>query len=40
MGILKRGVQDLLKNNPHVEKHYPASQLEGGSGATIVELKD
>jgi DNA mismatch repair protein MutS2 len=40
MGILKRAVQDLLKNNPHVEKFYPASQYEGGAGATIAELKD
>jgi DNA mismatch repair protein MutS2 len=40
MGILKRAVQDLLKQNPHVEKFYPASQYEGGSGATIVELKE
>ncbi len=40
MGILKRAVQDLLKKNPHVEKFYPASQFEGGTGATIVELKD
>jgi dsDNA-specific endonuclease/ATPase MutS2 len=30
----------LLKKNPHVEKHYPASQFEGGAGATIVELKE
>ena len=40
MGILKRAVQDMLRNNPHVEKFYPASQHEGGSGATIVELKE
>lgn len=40
MGILKRAVNDFLKSNPHVEKYYPASQFEGGSGATIVELKD
>jgi DNA mismatch repair protein MutS2 len=40
MGILKRAVQELLKKNPHVEKHYPASQFEGGAGATIVELKE
>ena len=33
-------VADLLKNNPHVAKFYPASQYEGGSGATIVELKE
>jgi DNA mismatch repair protein MutS2 len=39
MGILKRAIADLLKQNPHVEKFYVASQDEGGSGATIVELK-
>lgn len=40
MGVLKRAVHDLLKTNPHVEKYYPASQYEGGAGATIAELKD
>ncbi|HTA47145.1 MAG TPA: endonuclease MutS2 [Bryobacteraceae bacterium] len=40
MGILKRAIQDVLKQNPHVEKFYPASQSEGGTGATIAELKD
>jgi len=40
MGVLKRAMQDLLKHNPHVEKFYPASQFEGGNGATIVELKE
>jgi DNA mismatch repair protein MutS2 len=40
MGILKRAVQDVLKKSPHVEKYYPASQFEGGSGATIAELKE
>jgi DNA mismatch repair protein MutS2 len=40
MGVLKRAVQELLKKNPHVEKFYPASQHEGGAGATIAELKD
>ena len=39
MGILKKAIADLLKQNPHVEKFYVASQEEGGSGATIVELK-
>jgi DNA mismatch repair protein MutS2 len=39
MGILKRAIADLLKLNPHVEKFYVASQEEGGSAATIVELK-
>jgi DNA mismatch repair protein MutS2 len=40
MGILKRAIQDLLKQSPHVEKYYPASQAEGGAGATIAELKE
>lgn len=39
MGILKKAVADLLKQNPHVEKFYVAPPEEGGSGATIVELK-
>jgi DNA mismatch repair protein MutS2 len=39
MGILKKAIADLLKENPHVEKFYAASQDEGGTGATIVELK-
>ena len=39
MGILKKAIADLLKHNPHVEKFYIASQEEGGSAATIVELK-
>jgi len=40
MGILRRAVQEVLKQSPHVEKYYPASQYEGGAGATIVELKE
>ena len=40
MGILKRAVHESLKKNAHVEKFYPASQFEGGAGATIAELKD
>ena len=40
MGILKRAIQDFLKQSPHVEKFYAASPHEGGTGATIVELKD
>lgn len=39
MGILKKAISGLLEKNPHVEKFYPATQLEGGGGATIVELK-
>lgn len=39
MGVLKRAVAELLASNPHVGKYYPATQGEGGTGATIVELK-
>jgi DNA mismatch repair protein MutS2 len=39
MGILKRAIGELLKKNPLVEKFYPGSPGEGGTGATIVELK-
>ena len=39
MGVLKRAVADLLAHNPHVEKFYPGSPAEGGTGATIAELK-
>ncbi|HEX7360490.1 MAG TPA: Smr/MutS family protein [Bryobacteraceae bacterium] len=40
MGILKRAVSEYLANNPHVGRFYPAEAAEGGSGATIVELRD
>lgn len=39
MGILKRAVSELLSENPHVGRFYPATPAEGGSGATIVELR-
>src|SRR5579863_4124631 len=39
MGILKRAIADLLARHPHVEKFYVAPPEEGGSGATIGELK-
>jgi DNA mismatch repair protein MutS2 len=39
MGILRKAIADLLKQNPHVEKFYAAPPEEGGTGATIVELK-
>ncbi len=39
MGVLKRAVAELLARNPHVEKFYPATPAEGGTGATIAELK-
>jgi DNA mismatch repair protein MutS2 len=40
MGILKKAVADLLGANPHVSRFYPATQAEGGAGATIVELRE
>ena len=40
MGVLKKTVSDILSRNPHVEKYYPATQAEGGAGATIAELKN
>ena len=39
MGILRKVIAELLTTNPHVEKFYPASPSEGGTGATVVELK-
>ena len=39
MGILRKVIAELLATNPHVGKFYPASQGEGGTGATVVELK-
>ncbi len=40
MGVLKKTVAEQLKNNPNVAKFYPASPAEGGTGATIAELKE
>ncbi len=40
MGILKRAVNDFLGSNPHVSRFYPATQSEGGAGATVVELRE
>ena len=34
-----QAISSLLEKNPHVEKFYPAPQMEGGGGATIAELK-
>lgn len=39
-GILKRAVQNLLSRNPNVAKFYPASQTDGGTGATVAELRE
>ncbi len=40
MGKLKRAVAGFLKDHPHVEKWHPGTQDEGGTGATIAELKE
>jgi DNA mismatch repair protein MutS2 len=39
MGILRKVIAELLAANPHVEKFYAAAPSEGGTGATVVELK-
>jgi len=39
MGILRKVIGEMLATNPHVEKYYPAPPAEGGTGATVVELK-
>ncbi len=39
MGVLRKMVSEVLTGNPHVERHYTATQAEGGAGATIAELK-
>jgi DNA mismatch repair protein MutS2 len=39
MGVLRKVIWKLLASSPHVEKYYEAPQHEGGTGATIVELK-
>lgn len=38
-GILRRAIGEMLAEHPSVEKSYPAEQSEGGSGATIAELR-
>ena len=38
-GILKKRVQELLKNNPVVKSYRNAPLQAGGWGATLVELK-
>ncbi len=40
MGVLKKAVAEYLNASPHVARHYAAPPSEGGTGATIVELKD
>ncbi len=38
-GILKKSLHEMFASHPHVDKFYPAPPHEGGSGATVVELK-
>jgi DNA mismatch repair protein MutS2 len=38
-GILRKTIQQWLAKHPAVEKYYSATPQEGGTGATIVELK-
>ncbi len=38
-GALRRAIGSLLKDHPHVARFTPAPQDQGGSGATLVELK-
>ena len=38
-GVLRKTVHDLCKAHPNVEKFFAASPQEGGTGATIVELR-
>lgn len=38
-GALRRAIAELLKDHPHVARFLAAPQDQGGSGATVVELK-
>ncbi|MFZ0588900.1 MAG: Smr/MutS family protein [Bryobacteraceae bacterium] len=40
MGVLKRAVGDFLASSPHIARFYPAPPSEGGTGATIAELRE
>ncbi|HEY8225014.1 MAG TPA: Smr/MutS family protein [Pyrinomonadaceae bacterium] len=39
-GALRRAISDLLKDHPHVGKFIAAPPDQGGSGATIVQLRE
>jgi DNA mismatch repair protein MutS2 len=38
-GALRRAIAELLKDHPHVARFVAAPQNQGGSGATVVELR-
>jgi DNA mismatch repair protein MutS2 len=38
-GILRRGIEEMLRDHPMVEEFHLASFHEGGAGATIVKMK-
>ena len=38
-GALRRAIAELLKDHPHVARFVAAPQDQGGTGATVVELK-
>jgi DNA mismatch repair protein MutS2 len=38
-GALRKAIAEMLKGHPHVERFNAAPQDQGGSGATIVDLK-
>jgi DNA mismatch repair protein MutS2 len=38
-GALRRAIADMLKDHPHVARFLAAPLDQGGSGATVVELK-
>ncbi len=40
MGVLKKAISEFVKTNPHVSRSYPATPAEGGTGATVVELRE
>lgn len=38
-GVLKKAIQQMLAKHPHVARYYGATPAEGGTGATIAELR-